>query len=477
LRKKRSRLAKAGRSTEIVDAEISALNKEDVWQTFLRKQEAETIYKKHLHGLQVQIRFLRKNSENSARLAELELERNRLKLTVNKDSFVAATMSNLAYPSTPTTTADAPPPPMMSPQPGQPGALVSLQQQLQQQQPPPYLPPSVAAAHPELILDYMLAQSNVELGRSNNTAGLANIELARSNTAVANAASRRRSAASTVQATAPAPAPLSIAGQGAPAAAPFGVAGQGGLSATAAGPFGVAGQVSAPGTHPPPSAQAATAETGSVRPPRPQSVRKMPARVAKAGSKSIKARGSVTKRKIVKGKSITRSATDPTVGAVAYALPFHLEDWKATDKVEELKDLWDNFITTLQDFHREGDVDSVGQLYYRFLAFLLVDIGASAWDHVFAPENNYAVQHALAYAANVTNGDELKTHVMQYLQVGFSKGKPAKLRELDFEDELDFVDVTMATETVGYGLYTFLMPDGEKKEASISWLQLKASLK
>jgi hypothetical protein len=348
-----------------------------------------------------------------------------LKLTVNKDSVVAATMSNLAYPSTPTATADAPPPPVMSPQAEQPGALVSLQQQLQQQQPPPYLPPSVAVADPELILDYMLAQSNVELGRSNTTAGLANIELARSTTAVANAASRRRSAVSPVQATVPVLAPLSIAGQGASAAAPFGVAGQGGFSATApapapfsvagqggfsataAGPFGVAGQDSAPGTHPPPSAQAAPAETGSVRPP-PAEIRAQDA-VAKAGSKSIKARGSVTKCKIIKGKSITPSATVPTVGAVVYALPFHLEDWKATDKVEELKALWDNFITTLQDFHREGDVDSVGQLYYRFLAFLLVDIGASAWDHAFAPENNFVVQHALAYAANVTNGHELKT--------------------------------------------------------------------
>jgi hypothetical protein len=62
---------------------------------------------------------------------------------------------------------------------------------------------------------------------------------------------------------------------------------------------------------------------------------------------------------------------------------------------------------------------------------------------------------------------------MQYLQAGFSNGKPVKLRELDFEDELVFADVTMATEIVGYGLYTFLMPDGEKKEASILCLRSK----
>jgi hypothetical protein len=75
LRKKRSRLEKAGRSTEIVDEDVSAFSKEDfcadVCNTFLRKQEAETIYKKHLQELQGQIRFLRKNNENPARLAKL----------------------------------------------------------------------------------------------------------------------------------------------------------------------------------------------------------------------------------------------------------------------------------------------------------------------------------------------------------------------------------------------------------------------
>lgn len=104
------------------------------------------------------------------------------------------------------------------------------QQTISLRSPPPhygtYLPPSVADASPEVILDFMeslamgeLARSNTEVGRSNSNLAVASNSLALVNTAVANGMTRRRSAAPSGPAL-PASAPFSAALPVAPPPAP-----------------------------------------------------------------------------------------------------------------------------------------------------------------------------------------------------------------------------------------------------------------
>jgi hypothetical protein len=206
--------------------------------------------------------------------------------------------------------------------------------------------------------------------------------------------------------------------------------------------------------------------------PRPPPVpkkfgRKVPPKAVKAIVKG-KGFGQKKKSKGVPSVNPPYAAQTPTVNPPPYILPFHLEDWS---KDKDVETLWHNLITTLEGFHREGDTDSIWQLFYRFLGFLLVE-ETSAWDHVFAPESKCSVQYALTYV-NVTNGNELKADVMGYLE-GFSKGKSVKLRVLDALDELELVDVIITNITSA--VFT-ICHEGEITETSIPCLQLKASLK
>jgi hypothetical protein len=164
LRKKRERLVKAGKYTE---AEAVALE--------LNQLDRDSYYESYQSALHHQRRktYRKDRSRLKSKLARLVKAG---KCTKAIDQELKQLEQNMDPPDTPD---EAPPSPMMSPAPPSPLALIQQQQssQLQQLPPPPnynaYIPPSVAAASPSVMLDFMDGLTMTALAHGSNNTALA----------------------------------------------------------------------------------------------------------------------------------------------------------------------------------------------------------------------------------------------------------------------------------------------------------------